>query len=288
MDKLTYELRGLCLRNKDGSHATQAERMQTLKLISQQLKSGGYKQMQAGSLKSKHVTFLVDSWQKQNLSVGTIKNRLCHLHWWAKKIGKPGVMPKDNRLLGVEHRQYVTETNKAQQITTKQLQQISNPHICASLMLQQAFGLRREEAIKFQPAYADKGDHLWLKGSWTKDGRERCVPVLTKAQRDILNQVHQLAGKGSLIPADKNYIAQRNCYDGLRQQAGLNKMHGLRHAYAQTRYQTLTGWLAPKAGGLPQNQLTPLQKIKDKFARQTISQELGHERLEVVKVYLGR
>lgn len=46
MDKLTYELRGLCLRNKDGSHASQAERRQTLKLISQQLNNGGYKQMQ--------------------------------------------------------------------------------------------------------------------------------------------------------------------------------------------------------------------------------------------------
>lgn len=100
MDKLTYELRGLCLRNKDGSHAIQAERRQTLKLISQQLKNGGYKQMQAGSLKSKHVTFLVDAWQEQNLSVGTIKNRLCHLRWWAEKVGKPSVMPKDNHLLG--------------------------------------------------------------------------------------------------------------------------------------------------------------------------------------------
>lgn len=181
----------------------------------------------------------------------------------------------------------MSETNKAQHITAEQLQPIGHPYVSASLMLQQAFGLRREEAIKFQPAYADKGDHILLKGSWTKGGRERCVSVLTEAQREVLNQVHQLAGKGSLIPANKSYIAQRNCYDGLCQQAGLNKMHGLRHAYAQTRYQTLTGWLAPKAGGLPQNQLTPLQKIKDKFARQTISRELGHERLEVVKVYLG-
>ncbi|EMB6072518.1 integrase domain-containing protein [Proteus mirabilis] len=47
----------------------------------------------------------------------------------------------------------------------------------------------------------------------------------------------QLAYKGSLIPANRSYIQQRNAYDGQCQKAGLNKMHGLRHAYAQTRYE---------------------------------------------------
>lgn len=65
-------------------------------------------------------------------------------------------------------------------------------------------------------------------------------------------------------------------------------MHGLRHAYAQARYEVLTGWKSPKAGGLSRKELTPEQQIKDTFARQTISRELGHERIEVVGVYLGR
>ena len=50
-----------------------------------------------------------------------------------------------------------------------------------SLELQSAFGLRREEAIKFAPRYADKGDHLLLKASWTKGGKARTIPVRTKA-----------------------------------------------------------------------------------------------------------
>lgn len=111
--------------------------------------------------------------------------------------------------------------------------------------------------------------------------------MLLQAQLDALNLAHQLADKGSLILADKSYIEQRNCYDGLCQQARLHKMHGLRHGYAQIRYHALTDWLAPKAGGTSQNQLTIQQKIKGQQAQQTISQELGHERLEVVKVYLG-
>lgn len=43
MDNLTYDLRCLCQRNKDGSHATQAERLVMLTLISKQLKSGGFR-----------------------------------------------------------------------------------------------------------------------------------------------------------------------------------------------------------------------------------------------------
>lgn len=40
-------------------------------------------------------------------------------------------------------------------------------------------------------------------------------------------------------------------------------MYGLRRTYAQTRYETLTGWKSPKAGGLSGKELTPEQKIKD-------------------------
>lgn len=65
-------------------------------------------------------------------------------------------------------------------------------------------------------------------------------------------------------------------------------MHGLRHAYAQARYEVLTGWKPPKADGLSRKGLKPEQQIKDTFARQTISRELGHERIEVVTVYLGK
>lgn len=65
-------------------------------------------------------------------------------------------------------------------------------------------------------------------------------------------------------------------------------MHGLRHAYAQARYEALTGWKAPAAGGPSTQSLTASQRLADCEARQTISRELGHERVEITKVYLGR
>ena len=118
-----------------------------------------------------------------------------------------------------------------------------------SLELQQAFGLRREEAIKFMPVYADQGEHIVLKESWTKGGKAREIPVRTDAQRVVLDRAQRLAGTGSLIPSAKNYRQQLRVYEAETARAGLSKLHGLRHAYAQARYKELTGWKAPAAGG---------------------------------------
>ena len=58
-----------------------------------------------------------------------------------------------------------------------------------------------------------------------------------------------LAGGGALIPPDRNYRQQLKVYENRTRAAGLYRMHGLRHHYALTRYQEITGWKAPAAGG---------------------------------------
>ncbi|MGB5440284.1 MAG: integrase domain-containing protein, partial [Gammaproteobacteria bacterium] len=157
-----------------------------------------------------------------------------------------------------------------------------------SLELQQAFGLRREEAMKFQPSYADQGDHIVLKPSWTKGGRGRMIPVRTEEQRDVLSRARRLAGFGSLIPSNRNYVHQMRVYEGNTVRAGLSNMHGLRHAYAQNRYEELTGWQCPAIGGPDSKALTREQREADREARLAISRELGHEREAVVSAYLGK
>jgi integrase len=157
-----------------------------------------------------------------------------------------------------------------------------------SVQLQVAFGLRREEAIKFNPAYADRGDRLVLKPSWCKGGRAREIPIRTQAQRELLFECRALAGQGSLIPPERTYIEQRRVYERHVARAGLSKLHGLRHAYAQARYEELTGWPAPAAGGPMVRTLSVAQSARDREARLVISRELGHEREQVTAVYLGR
>ncbi len=148
-----------------------------------------------------------------------------------------------------QNRQFVTHKSKAKSVKPADLEKVRDPRVRMSLALQQAFGLRREEAIKFMPSYADRGDQILLKETWTKGGKARSIPVRTQEQRMVLDKAHRLAGKGSLIPSAKNYRQQLRVYESYTLRAGLSRMHGLRHAYAQDRYEELTGWKPPVAGG---------------------------------------
>jgi len=65
-------------------------------------------------------------------------------------------------------------------------------------------------------------------------------------------------------------------------------MHGLRHTYAQNRYEELTGWKCPAVGGPEAKTLTGEQRETDRQVRLTISQELGHNREQITAAYLGR
>lgn len=288
MKDLNYSLKTLCKDNRDGSYSTQAARRRILDQIANQLHELGFRRMTAKSLKPKHIDALVSLWKDQGISIGTFKNRLSALRWWARKVDKEDIMAKDNRAYGVGNRDYIPKESKAQRLDETALSRITDPYTRLSLQLQAAFGLRREEAIKFSPSYAIKDDHIRLKASWTKGGRARTVPICTEQQRQLLEAVRNLAKGGALIAPHLNYEQQRNCYDGQVRHAGITKPHGLRHAYAQNRYKTLTGWTAPVAGGPAAKSLTPVQRALDEGARETISRELGHSREGITKVYLGR
>lgn len=288
MRELNYQLKQLCRHNRDGSYRTQADREGLLMLIANQLHALGYRKMQARSLKPKHVEALVAHWQETDLSTGAIKNRLSVIRWWADKVEKRNVVARSNDHYGIPDRRFVTNESKAKEITEAQLGKVRDEHVRMSLELQQAFGLRREEAIKFQPVFADRGDHIVLKASWTKGGKSRVVPVRNEAQRAVLERARSLVGRGALIPGSRNYVQQMRIYERHTANAGLSGMHGLRHAYAQQRYRELTGWSAPAAGGPDSKNLTPEQREVDRDARLTVSRELGHEREAIVSVYVGR
>jgi len=288
MKDLNYQLMKLCRANRDGSFSTQATRKSILNRIANQLHELGYKHMQAKSLKPKHVEALVSLWKDQNLSVGTLKNLLSGLRWWAKHVGKSDIIPKDNDAFDIGKRSQVAKESKAWELKEAQLEKISDPYVRLSLRLQPAFGLRREEAIKFRPNYAVKDDHINLKDSWTKGGRARTVPILSDEQRSLLNEVKAFAKGGALIPANKNYEKQLHRYERQVRDAGIKNPHGLRHAYAQQRFEELTGFKAPLAGGPNRSALSKEERALDEKARAVISKELGHDRTAITRTYLGR
>jgi integrase len=288
MDDLTMDLQRMCRHNRDGSYGTQKNRQRGLAAMASDLRRLGYKLPEARSLKTRHVSALMEHWLGNDLDDATIRNRLTWLRWWAQRIDKPNIVERDNGAYGLSPRPE-DPVNRAQRLDPMKFHRVTCPYIRASLLLQVGFGLRREEAIKFTPSYAIKPDRIVLKSSWTKGGRPRAIPVTLEYQRWVLSEVRRLVpGDGSLIPAGSNYVEQLKRYEYQTLEAGLRNTHGFRHAYAQRRYQTLTGWSCPLLGGKRRHQMTDAEREQDRAARLQVSSELGHNRLAITDTYLGR
>jgi hypothetical protein len=288
MRNLNHDFKNLARRNRDGSFATQHDREVMLTLVANQLHEGGFRHLRAAGVRSKHVEHLVNRWHEEGISPGTFKNRMSTLRWLAEKIGKQNIVARENAAYGIADRRHVTNESKARVLDVGRLDAVTDPYTVLSLRLQEAFGLRREESIKLQPVWADRGEVLRLKASWTKGGKEREVAILADTQRAVLDDAKQLAGSASLIPEGMSYRDQLNRFKAQTAKAGIDRVHGLRHQYAQRRYQQLTGWKAPAAGGPTSKQLNAEQKALERQARLVVSRELGHEREQITSVYLGR
>ncbi|MCW5644196.1 MAG: integrase domain-containing protein [Rhodoferax sp.] len=288
MRDLNHDFKHLCQRNKDGSFATRHDREGILSLVANQLFEGGFRHLRAQGIRSKHIEYLVGRWHAEQIAPGTFKNRMSALRWLAEKIDKQNIVARDNAHYGIADRKHVTNVSRGQDIDAGKLARVTDPYTTLSLRLQAAFGLRREESIKLRAAWADRGDVLRLQASWTKGGKERDIPIATASQRELVDEVKRFAGTGSLIPAEMSYRDQLNRFKAQTALAGIHRVHGQRHQYAQDRYETLTGWKAPAAGGPTSKQLDASQKLTDRQARMTVSRELGHEREQITAVYLGR
>ena len=65
MRDLNHQLKILCRRNRDGSHATQRDRERMLSLIADQLQALGFRGMSTRSLKPKNVGALIKRWRRE-------------------------------------------------------------------------------------------------------------------------------------------------------------------------------------------------------------------------------
>ena len=290
---LDYQLVQLCKDNRKESKATTANRRAMFRLFAKQLEENGYniRKMTPHDLKGRHVNKLLEQWRKDGISTATIKNRMSALRWWAKEINNEGAV-KSNVELNIERRVFVTNESKAISLENIDLSKIDE-NIAQSLRLQDSFGLRREESMKFQPEFAldgqwiDNAKYIVLKPTWTKGKRGRTIPISNENQRKELRKAYALAQKngGSMIPKEKSYKAHKSNFEAVTHALGVGQTHGLRHGYAQTRYLELMGFPCPAVGG--SRSLSADEFAKDKEVRMLISEELGHSRINITSVYLG-
>jgi hypothetical protein len=94
-------------------------------------------------------------------------------------------------------------------------------------------------------------------------------------------------GSRNLLARDESYAAflQQTVLPAreVLHEQELKGFHELRAAYACERYEQLTGHAAPVNGG----HCYRIDRELDRQARQQISYELGHHRIDVVSAYIG-
>lgn len=79
MKSLNWELKQLGERNLDGSYATQQDRERVLTLVANQLIEMGFDNLTLAGMKPFHIEELAKRWIAEELSTGTLKNRMAHL-----------------------------------------------------------------------------------------------------------------------------------------------------------------------------------------------------------------
>lgn len=151
------------------------------------------------------------------------------------------------------------------------------------------FGLRSKEASLLNAPKAlyeaqKYGQVKIIDG--TKGGRGREVPIQNAAQIEALQRAAQAQGDAkAIMPPEQDWKGWREgdlrAVRELVQAHTGGGLHDLRAAYACERYAQLTGHAAPCAGG------QILDRAQELEVRLAISNELGHNRVEVTSEYLG-
>jgi hypothetical protein len=174
-----------------------------------------------------------------------------------------------------------------------QLRQNGHEQVAATVEVARALGLRLKEAslLNARIALGQVKKHGAVNiTAGTKGGRghrvDRWVPV-SGAAIGCLIRAAEAQGRGrNLIPSDLTWKQWNShvhhVWAAVRDDHDLKKIHDLRAAYACERYRQLTGSDAPAISGRLYT-----DGRADRAARQTIAQELGHARMEVVSAYVG-
>lgn len=166
-----------------------------------------------------------------------------------------------------------------------------NPRAQALIRVAREFGCRSEEAAKQNWKSvlhtAEKTGVIELTLG-TKGGQKRSFDLAHLIRQfDALTFAANVQGDDkSLIPADMTYLEFRDSYmreaRDIVKEAGGSGLHDLRAAYACERYHDLTGYDAPCISGHRE-----AEREIDHEARMTISEELGHHRIDVLASYVG-
>ncbi|MCG2583871.1 integrase domain-containing protein [Massilia sp. TS11] len=318
-------------RSKVVSHRTRTARAQALFRCFRLLHAMGFHVRPAG-LGGRHVEWLMRYWtadaavpeklaatgakvaaRAAPYSAAYIQQQLSHVRVFGAWIGKPGlVLPAGHYVAdaGLVVRSYSARSDHSwcgQAVDAHSIVRrvaALDDHVAVQLHVMLAFGLRRKEAVMFNPRRAEVPAHALPCGHQhtgpylaflrvrrgTKGGRLRYVAVRTSFQRDAL----ELAGRfvlhedGHIGRPGLSLKQSLDRFSNVLRSVGISRRslgvtpHGLRHQFAADLYFDLAAVQPPVRGGDPATDSETLRHAYLEVARQ-----LGHGRPQISNAYLG-
>lgn len=290
------------------SDTTKRERGDFLLRCVNDLHQGGYNIRDIAHIHTKHIVCLVKLWEQRGYSAAALQKYKSYLHTLLVWVDNQSLANHLDRIV----REALTDPARILRIRVATEDKswgscLDNPQatieaitqtddrVGMCLRLQSAFGLRVREAWLLDPAPAFEGINLSrrvlpvVRG--TKGGRPREVPVQSEGQYELLRQAVAFTDPStrSLIPVTWSFQSWQAHFYRVCRQHGISRKdgvvtHGLRHGYANDRYEAISGLERPLIAGRPKD---PGAKAADATARDAVSQELGHRRREITSAYLG-
>ena len=274
---LDAQLITLLKTHQEDSYETRRKREDTLRETCR-LIAEKFGLQKLDNLSRKHVLQVVETWKQSGNRERTIANKLTHLRWLVRKIGKQNLLPTENSKVGVEPGPRYTHAGEvvAPEVFTAALNQ-AGMREKALLMLGREFGMRFKEAALFRPHRDVQGDRIYLTRG-TKGGRPRYLWIHSERQHAVLeNLMKMVEGKDRcLIPKEQNYKAFKQAvYTSLRE-LGIGRnhawtFHDLRRTFAVDEMDRLVA-----------------KGHSEAEAAKIVSKQLGHNRIEVINWYVAQ
>lgn len=235
---------------------------------------------------------------KENNAPSTIQTDLSGIRYFHEKSGSKNKLSKNDRLdlpkraVGKENRAWTAEEIKKARDVAREMGRVD---VEAALDLVSAFGLRIEEMCRLKVEHlmhTDRYDQLVVQG---KGKKTRPIPV-NEQQKEIIKRYLDYAKASGRYPGDylisgsekhgvkreksslqnwmsfnrKKFMDENRTdrkEEGKKDRHETISWHGLRHTYAQRRYEEAT-------------------KDTPGKAKKVVSHDLGHEREEITYTYL--
>ncbi|MFT4452996.1 Tyrosine recombinase XerC [compost metagenome] len=250
-----------------------------------------------------YVAYLRQQIQQGDLCIATAQNRLSSVNRTLAALrGDQQVrVISPSKALGqhrsnVRHRAPDGQDHHHVQRVLQVLVEQKHARVAAIVMLARTTGMRLREAVlaDLQRLHreAERLGRINIQDG-TKGGRSGASAPRWIIATEQVNAALQFARDVS-PPLSRNLLNRDESYAAFLHQTvlearemlhehGLKGLHELRAAYACERYEQLTGHAAPVNGG----HCYRIDRALDQQARQQISLELGHNRIDVVSAYIG-